>query len=93
VSWLKRIFRKDDGEEPSRAETPSPAAHAKKPVRPKSEPGTGYGANPYDTYTWELHTDDDGERKLKRAHIVDRKKDKDGETFNPYDTGKFSGGW
>jgi len=93
VSWIKRIFRKDDGEEPARAEAPSPAAHVKKPARPKSEPGTGYGANPYDTYTWELHTDNDGERQLKRAHIVDRKKDGDGETFNPYDTGKFSGGW
>lgn len=53
----------------------------------------GYGANPYDTYTWELHTDqDNGERQLKRAHVIDKPKP-DGETFNPYDTGKFSGGW
>ncbi|MDH4023157.1 MAG: hypothetical protein OEW88_02960 [Gammaproteobacteria bacterium] len=100
MSWLNRIFRKDDGEEPARAQAP-PAVHprqpgkqpARQPVRPKGEPGSGYGANPYDTYTWELHTDDDGERQLKRAHVVDRKKDKDAETFNPYDTGKFSGGW
>ena len=94
MSWLKKIFRKDDGEEPARAQAPSSvSARPKQPVRPKSGPGTGYGANPYDTYTWELQTDDDGERQLKRAHLVDRKKDKDGETFNPYDTGKFSGGW
>jgi hypothetical protein len=100
VSWLKKIFRKDDGDEPARAQAPS-SAHpkqsakqsAKQPVRPKGEPGAGYGANPYDTYTWELQTDDDGERQLKRAHVVDRPKKKDGETFNPYDTGKFSGGW
>jgi hypothetical protein len=93
VSWLK-IFRKDDGEEPARAATPTPTTTSKKDiVKPKGEPGTGYGANPYDTYTWELHTDPDGERELKRAHVVDRPKNKDGETFNPYDTGKFSGGW
>ncbi len=95
MSWLK-IFRKDDGEEPARAQAPplaDPKQLIKQPVRPKGEPGAGYGANPYDTYTWELHTDESGERQLKRAHVVDRPKDKDGETFNPYDTGKFSGGW
>jgi len=53
---------------------------------------SAYGANPYDTYTWELQTDPDGERELKRAHVIDKPKP-DGETFNPYDTGKFSGGW
>lgn len=89
MSWL-RIFRKDDGEEPARVQAPD---RGKQVVKPKGEPGTGYGANPYDTYTWELHTEPDGERELKRAHVVDRPKKKDGETFNPYDTGKFSGGW
>lgn len=61
--------------------------------RQRGDQGTaGYGANPYDTYTWELQTDPDGERQLKRAHVIDKPKP-DGETFNPYDTGKFSGGW
>ncbi len=103
MSWRK-LFRKDDGDEPARAQAPAqainpskdqakPPAQSKQPVKPKGEPGTSYGANPYDTYTWELQTDNDGERQLKRAHVVDRPKDKDGETFNPYDTGKFSGGW
>lgn len=55
--------------------------------------GTGYGVNPYDTYTWELHTEPDGERHLRRAHLIDSRPQQDGETFNPYDTGKFSGGW
>ena len=66
----------------------------KKPV-PVAKPrqSAGYGTNPYDTYTWELHTElEDGERQLKRAHLVDKPKP-DGESFNPYDTGKFSGGW
>ena len=58
----------------------------------EGEVASGYGANPYDTYTWELHTDPEGERELKRAHVIDRPK-QDGEAFNPYDTGKFSGGW
>lgn len=92
MSWLN-IFRKGEPDEPPSAQAPAPAK-SRQPVRPKSEPGTGYGANPYDTYTWELQTDDDGDRKLKRAHLVDRPQKKDdGETFNPYDTGKFSGGW
>lgn len=90
MSWLKKIFNRDDGDEPARAKAPAPSRQA---VKPKSDPGTGYGANPYDTYTWELQVDEDGERQLKRAHVVDRPKNKDGETFNPYDTGKFSGGW
>ncbi|MCL4792381.1 MAG: hypothetical protein KJ040_10065 [Gammaproteobacteria bacterium] len=62
--------------------------------KPRGDQGVaGYGANPYDTYTWELHTDqENGERQLKRAHVIDKPKP-DGETFNPYDTGKFSGGW
>lgn len=60
--------------------------------RDTDQGGAGYGANPYDTYTWELQTDQDGERELKRAHVIDKPK-ADGETFNPYDTGKFSGGW
>ena len=67
----------------------------KKQPAPAAKPrqAAGYGTNPYDTYTWELHTDlEDGERQLKRAHLVDKPKP-DGESFNPYDTGKFSGGW
>ena len=90
MSWL-RFFRKDAGET-----TPSLSAPANPPRttnKPKSEPGGAYGANPYDTYTWELHTEPDGERQLKRAHLVDNRPKQDGETFNPYDTGKFSGGW
>jgi len=95
VSWL-RFFRKDFGDEPPRAAPVTPQANpgpTPGPARPKAEPGTGYGANPYDTYTWELQTEPDGERQLKRAHLIDSRPKQDGETFNPYDTGKFSGGW
>jgi len=97
VSWL-RFFKKDAGDEPARAApvndgpTPGPGGEPAT-ARPKGEPGAGYGANPYDTYTWELHTEPDGERQLKRAHLIDSRPKQDGETFNPYDTGKFSGGW
>ncbi|MCL4780547.1 MAG: hypothetical protein KJ049_10170 [Gammaproteobacteria bacterium] len=79
------IFRKKPVAAGSRRPAVSPAR--------RSQPPADYGANPYDTYTWELHTDiESGERELKRAHLVDRPK-ADGESFNPYDTGKFSGGW
>ena len=88
MSWL-RFFRKDP-DEPARAEPVGP----KRPAAPrvKSEPTAGYGANPYDTYTWELQTDPQGDRELKRAHLIDKRAKNDGESFNPYDTGKFSGG-
>ena len=89
VSWLKLFKKNQDrqGSAPGRPAAPRGA------VKPRAEqPLSGYGANPYDTYTWELHTEPDGERQLKRAHVIDRPK-QDGETFNPYDTGKFSGGW
>lgn len=92
MSWL-RIFKKND-DDPARAE-PVTARQAPATVAPKvkTEPTAGYGANPYDTYTWELHTEPDGERELKRAHLIDKRVKEDGESFNPYDTGKFSGGW
>ena len=89
MSWL-RFFKKDAGDEPA---TAAPVNPAQAPARPKAEPGSGYGANPYDTYTWELHTEPDGERQLKRAHLIDSRPKQDAEAFNPYDTGKFSGGW
>jgi len=99
VSWL-RFFRKDAGDEPARAAPllpgqvqPGQVQPGQAPARPKSEPGSGYGANPYDTYTWELHTEPDGERQLKRAHLIDNRPKPDSESFNPYDTGKFGGGW
>lgn len=93
MSWL-RFFRKDD-DEPARAEPVTPRQPAAKAPAPKvkTEPTAGYGANPYDTYTWELHTEPNGERELKRAHLIDNRPRQDGESFNPYDTGKFSGGW
>ncbi len=92
MSWL-RFFKKDD-DEPARAEAVTPRQPAAKAApRVKAEPTAGYGANPYDTYTWELHTEPDGERQLKRAHLIDSRPKQDGESFNPYDTGKFSGGW
>jgi hypothetical protein len=91
VSWL-RFFKKDAGDEPARVAPPT-LGQGQPPARPKGEPGSGYGANPYDTYTWELHTEPDGERQLKRAHLIDNRPKQDGEAFNPYDTGKFSGGW
>ncbi len=94
MSWL-RFFKKDAGDEPASI-APARAAPVVRETaspRPKAEPGTGYGENPYDSYTWELQTEPDGERQLKRAHLIDSRPKQDGETFNPYDTGKFSGGW
>jgi hypothetical protein len=93
VSWL-RFFKRGTGDEPAQAAPPkSGNAAGQAAGKPKSEPGSGYGANPYDTYTWELHTEPDGERQLKRAHLIDSRPKQDSESFNPYDTGKFSGGW
>ncbi len=85
MGWLNK-FKKTSSNE---------VAGAARSVRSERESNPpAYGTNPYDTYTWELHTDPetDHERRLKRAHVIDKPKP-DGETFNPYDTGKFSGGW
>jgi hypothetical protein len=91
MSWFDR-FRK--GKAANAVAPARPAAVPRGAQRSRAgEPLSGYGSNPYDTYTWELHTDPDGERELKRAHVIDRPKQQDGDTFNPYDTGKFSGGW
>jgi len=87
------IFKKKPTAADSRPHAAQSVGQAGDRNRRRSDQGTqGYGANPYDTYTWELQTDPDGERELKRAHVIDKPKP-DGETFNPYDTGKFSGGW
>jgi hypothetical protein len=96
VSWL-RFFGKDSPKAPDAVPaTSSRPASGPGRTRPslKPQPSAGYSANPYDTYTWELHTEPkDGERELKRAHLIDKRAPGDGEAFNPYDTGKFSGGW
>lgn len=87
------IFKKKPTVVDSRRHAAPPASQAgDRNRRQGDQAAPGYGANPYDTYTWELQTDPDGERQLKRAHVIDKPKP-DGETFNPYDTGKFSGGW
>lgn len=91
MSWFDRFRKAGAPNAPAPVRPAAPPRGAPKP-RP-GEPLSGYGTNPYDTYTWELHTEPDGERELKRAHVIDRPKQQDGETFNPYDTGKFSGGW
>lgn len=91
MSWFNP-FKKDKPSREAGAVAPATAA-PRATTRAKAEaPLSGYGNNPYDTYTWELHTDPEGERELKRAHVIDRPKP-EGESFNPYDTGKFSGGW
>jgi hypothetical protein len=105
VSWRK-FFRKDDGDEPARAQAPAqsqsqalnpskdqakPPAQSKQPVKPKGEPGTGYGANPYDTYTWELQTDDDGERQLKRTRRGSARTGR--RDLQSLRHRQFSGGW
>ena len=89
MNWLRFLSR--NAAKPAASSSVNPAT-ARDKVRTKVDPVVGYGANPYDTYTWELHTEPGGERELKRAHLIDRPK-QDGETFNPYDTGKFNGGW
>lgn len=94
MSWLNRFKKKSHDEVGGAARAATPGRGRSPLATPKAEPDAPYGANPYDTYTWELHTDPetDNERSLKRAHVIDRPKP-DGESFNPYDTGKFSGGW
>lgn len=92
MSWL-RFFKREADDPPRAAPVTVRPQPAKSAPKVKTEPTAGYGANPYDTYTWELHTEPDGERELKRAHLIDKRVKEDGESFNPYDTGKFSGGW
>ncbi len=90
MGWL-RIFGKS-GEKPVEPPARPPAARTRKTDKPV--PLSGYGNNPYDTYTWELHADPNGDRALKRAHRIDRTTDGDEkESSNPYDTGRFTSGW
>lgn len=87
------IFKKKQPAASSTHRAAQPSAGSGTRNRRQGDQGVpAYGANPYDTYTWELQTDPDGERELKRAHVIDKPRP-DGESFNPYDTGKFSGGW
>lgn len=74
-----------------RAEDPAHRPSAP-PSRSSQEALSGYGNDPYDTYTWELHTSDDGDRKLKRAPDI-AKPPAEGDKTNPYDTGTFRSPW
>ncbi len=94
MGWL-RIFGKSDAKpaEPAATGTPARPRKGDKPGD-RQQPLSGYGNNPYDTYTWELHPDPNSDRALKRAHRIDRKTDEvEKEKSNPYDTGRFTGGW
>jgi hypothetical protein len=80
----------------ARAARSRPRAHQPVPPEEMSHSSqqaiSGYGSNPYDTYTWELHTEGDDERRLKRTTDVNRRRSS-GDPNNPYDTGRFTGGW
>lgn len=79
---------------PVSPKTPRPATTAEPPSRSSQQALSGYGSNPYDTYTWELHTDGNEERRLKRTSDVSRRQDDDvTDKFNPYNSGQFKGGW
>lgn len=75
-----------------KAPAPGPAPRGAPQGRSSQQALSGYGSNPYDTYTWELHTDPDGDRSLKRTTDFN-KKPEGGDPTNPYDTGTFRGGW
>lgn len=81
----------------ARTPNPSVASRGRRAVQPAArssqEALSGYGNNPYDTYTWELHTADDGERGLKRTADISRNKSREGDKNNPYDTGTFNSPW
>lgn len=78
------------------AASPTSARKAGAPrttARTPPQAPSGSGSNPYDTYTWELQTEDDTERKLKRTADISRPKTKKGDKNNPYDTGSFNSPW
>lgn len=65
---------------------------------PKERVPSPYGDNPYDSYTWELHRAPNGQVSLERTQGFDRtegldRNKPDGESFNPYESKYFSGGW
>jgi hypothetical protein len=105
VGWINKLVTAIKGpadELGGAAATPAPGARGTPPPAPTPAPTkgprssqqalSGYGNNPYDTYTWELHEAPDAERALKRTNDVGRKP-KSGDKTNPYDTGAFRGGW
>jgi hypothetical protein len=103
VGWISKLVTAIKGpadELGGAAAMPAPEARGAPPAAPTPTKGprssqqalSGYGNNPYDTYTWELHDAPDAERALKRTNDVGRKP-KSGDKSNPYDTGAFRGGW
>ncbi len=72
---------------------PRPHRAAKPPTRSAQRALSGYGNNPYDTYTWELHTREagDGEREPTRESTARKRGAPGGDPTNPYDTGSFRG--
>src|SRR5690606_31280860 len=101
VSWFDRI--RDWWEESVRGAAPRPpsappTSHRRvgaprRAARTPQQAASDSGSNPYDTYTWELQTGDDTERKLKRTADISRPKTKKGDKSNPYDTGSFNSPW
>ena len=95
MGWIKKMVSslRRPGDELGGAAAPPPkAAPAARPTRSSQQALSGYGNNPYDTYTWELHQAPDGERALKHTNNVGREPQQ-GDKTNPYDTGAFRGGW
>jgi hypothetical protein len=94
VGWIKKVVAtlKGPGDELGGAAAPPPARNPARPSRSSQQALSGYGNNPYDTYTWDLHQAPDEERELKRSND-NRRDPKPGDKTNPYDTGAFRGGW
>jgi hypothetical protein len=61
-------------------------------ARSSNQALSGYGNNPYDTYTWDLHAEPDQDRDLKRPGDASKRRE-GGDPSNPYDTSTFRGGW
>jgi hypothetical protein len=84
-------YIKDRLKGPAAAAAEGPIRTVVPPSRSSQSALSGYGNNPYDTYTWELHTQSNGDRTLEKTTDIDRKRPQDGDPFNPYDTGRFRG--
>lgn len=99
MTWwqsLQNLLHRDRPAGPAAVPGPSrPARPADPPSRSSQQALSGYGSNPYDTYTWELHAGEGEERRLKRTTDVTRRPDDEDVTdkFNPYNSGQFKGGW
>lgn len=92
-AWFSKPSGQSAGALRSALTASRPRRGAKPPTRSAQRALSGYGNNPYDTYTWELHTREagDGEREPTRENAVRKNQTGGGDPTNPYDTGSFRG--